>query len=104
MLMWSNCELMLKSANMVMRKTTKIVLLAAALAAVRLPAAEPASSSAAAAKTASKLSELFPDTVVAKGKGVEIKRSQVDDAMAGVKAQYAGRGQMLSQDDANRLA
>ena len=102
--MWSNCELMLELMDMVMTKMTNLVLLAAALAAGRLLAAEPTSSSTAAAKSSSKLSELFPDTVVAKGKGLEIKRSQVDDAMAGVKAQYAGRGQMLSQDDASRLA
>jgi peptidyl-prolyl cis-trans isomerase C len=83
-----------------MRKKTKTLLLVAALATGPLLAAEPDSSTAAVAK----LNELFPDTVVAKGKGIEIKRSQVDDKMAGVKAQFAGRGQMLSQDDINRLA
>jgi peptidyl-prolyl cis-trans isomerase C len=95
---------MLGLADMVMRKSTNPLLLITVLAAGPLLAAEPGSSSTAVAKSSSKLSELFPDTVVAKGKGLEIKRSQVDDAMVGVKAQYAGRGQMLSQDDANRLA
>jgi len=42
-----------------------------------------------------KPSDLFPDAVVAKGKGVEIKRSQLDDTVGSIKATYAARGQPL---------
>lgn len=47
----------------------------------------------AAAKPADKLTELFGDPVIAKGKGVEVKRSQLDSAMIGIKSAAAARGQ-----------
>jgi peptidyl-prolyl cis-trans isomerase C len=54
--------------------------------------------SAAAPASAAKLDELFPDSVVAKGKGVEIKRSQLDQEVIRFKAQAAGRGQSIPSD------
>jgi peptidyl-prolyl cis-trans isomerase C len=39
--------------------------------------------------------DLFPDNVVARGKGVEIKRSQLDEVMIGYKSAAAARGQPL---------
>ena len=74
--------------------------LAPLLLAAALPAwansADPAQTNAAApAKPADKMSQLFGDAVVAKGKGVEVKRSQLDDAVVNVKASLAARGQSL---------
>lgn len=41
-------------------------------------------------------SNLFPDQVIAKGKGVEVKRSQLDDEVSRIKGQLAARGQEVS--------
>lgn len=46
--------------------------------------------------------DLFPDTVVAKGKGVEVKRSQVDEAYNLFKANAAASGRTLREEDRNR--
>ena len=56
-----------------------------------------------ASKPAPKISDLFPDVVVAKGKGVEVKRSQLDDAMVSIKSSYAARGQDIPPDEMNHL-
>jgi peptidyl-prolyl cis-trans isomerase C len=50
-------------------------------------------------KPKAKPGELFPDTVVAKGKGLEIKRSQVDDAVVTVKANIAAQGRVLTPEE-----
>ena len=44
-------------------------------------------------KPADKIAELFGDPVIAKGTGMEIKRSDLDAAVMGVKASGAARGQ-----------
>jgi peptidyl-prolyl cis-trans isomerase C len=82
-----------------------LLLVAAALAAPRAPAASPAPTKAAAptntaapARPALKTTDLFPDTVVAKGKGVEVKRSQLDEDVSRFKTQYASRGQAIPPD------
>jgi parvulin-like peptidyl-prolyl isomerase len=41
------------------------------------------------------IANLFPDTVLAKGKGVEVKRSQLDDAMLSIKSSAAAQGQVI---------
>ena len=41
--------------------------------------------------------------VVAKGKGVEVKRSQLDDAMVSIKSAFSARGQDLPPDEMHRL-
>jgi len=56
---------------------------------------EIASAAAAPAKPASKIDDLFSNTVVAKGKGVEVTRALLDDEVIRLKAQMAGRGQTL---------
>ena len=90
-----------------MKRTT--LLFAAALAcgftapAHLFAAAAPPADTAAPAKPAPKLTDLFPDEAVAKGKGVEIKRSQLDDAMVSIKSSFAARGQELPPDEMNRL-
>jgi peptidyl-prolyl cis-trans isomerase C len=76
-----------------------LVALPAVAAAAEAPAtpAEPASK-AAPASAAAKEIDLFGDTLVAKGKGVEVKRSTLDDAMVNLKANFAQRGQRLPAD------
>jgi hypothetical protein len=70
-----------------MKKTMKsLVLLLAAtgLACTRMFAADDSTASDAKPKPA-RATELFGDSVVAKGKGVEIKRSELDDEVIRVK-------------------
>src|SRR3954453_642620 len=47
--------------------------------------------------------DLFPEALVAKGKGIQIKRSQLDDAMVSIKSSFAARGQEMSPDEMNRI-
>lgn len=54
-------------------------------------------------KPAAKSGDLFGDLVVAKGKGVEVKRGQLDDAMISIKAGYAARGQVLPPEQTTML-
>jgi peptidyl-prolyl cis-trans isomerase C len=51
--------------------------------------------SPATPRSSSRMSELFPDSVVAKGKGFEIKRSQFDDTVTSIKASAIARGQNI---------
>lgn len=68
----------------------------AARAATDTPA--PGAPAALATPAAPKTSELFGDSVVAKGKGVEVKRSQIDEEMIRFKSQAAARGQRIPTD------
>src|SRR5437870_3989947 len=45
--------------------------------------------------------DLFGDPVIARGKGVEIKRSQLEDAFTAWKANLAARGQTIAEDQRN---
>jgi len=47
---------------------------------------------------------LFPDEVVAKGKGFEIRRSEVDDAVAGFRATLASQNQSFPDSDREAVA
>ncbi len=58
----------------------------------------PAATSTAATTTPAKTSDLFPDAVIAKGKNVEVKRSQLDDELMHLKAQAAAQGQKISPE------
>ena len=75
------------------------------LAAAALPALAPAPSRAATTnapaptKPPVKTSDLFATKVVAKGKGFEITRAQLDDEVIRIKSQYAGRGQNIPPQD-----
>jgi len=74
-------------------------LFSATLGATLLAAAAIAQTNASApAKAADKLAELFGDPVIAKGKGVEVKRSQLDAIINGAKAQIAASGQAVSPE------
>jgi peptidyl-prolyl cis-trans isomerase C len=46
---------------------------------------------------------LFPDKVVAKGKGVEVKQSELDDVMISLRASLAAQGQTLPDADRPRV-
>jgi len=65
----------------------------------------PGCSCAGAAETntrpADKIKELFGDAVIAKGKGWELKRSDLDSALISVKAMAAGRGQTIPPERMN---
>ena len=56
---------------------------------------KPATKPAAAA--APKISSLFPDEVIAKGKGVEVKRSALDEAFIALKSNAAAQGQNIPE-------
>lgn len=45
-----------------------------------------------------KLSELFGDEILARGKGVEVRRSHLEEAFIAYKANLASRGQPISED------
>jgi len=47
-------------------------------------------------KPAGKVDDLFADPVIAKGKGVEIKQSRLDEAVASVKAGATSRGEEIT--------
>jgi peptidyl-prolyl cis-trans isomerase C len=91
----------------------KETLLVAVLCAAVLPAraakpdaiAQPASAETnkPAAKPEGKLNDLFGDDVVAKAKGFEIKRSQIDEAVIPMKSSAAARGQPIPAEQVNRL-
>jgi peptidyl-prolyl cis-trans isomerase C len=85
-----------------MNKTFGAVLLlvvGANLGSGRLTAAEGQPADSQAAKPAAKVDQLFADKIIAKGKGFEIKQSQLDDAMAGLKSTFLARGQTLTPAD-----
>jgi peptidyl-prolyl cis-trans isomerase C len=71
---------------------TVVAGLVAVWSATAQPAASSSPAAAAPAKPDAKMSDLFPDTVVAKGKGVEIKRSQLEEEVVRVKAPYTMAG------------
>ena len=71
------------------------VTVAAASASLAVAAATAPTNAPAPARTALKPSDLFPDTVVAKGKGIEVKRSQLDDEVIRVTAQAAASGRPI---------
>lgn len=75
-----------------MNKLSKIVLLCSApLMAFAVTPDKPAGTNAPA-KPALSADSLFADSVVAKGKGVEVKRNELDSEVINGKAMYASRG------------
>ena len=49
------------------------------------------------ASPSSQFTNLFPDTVVARGKGIEVTRTQVEDAFIAFKASLAAQGQTVPE-------
>jgi parvulin-like peptidyl-prolyl isomerase len=88
-----------------MKKQMKLIFPAAfAVALFALPRVNAASANAATnapASTATNVNSqaamtaLFGDPVIAKGKGFEIKRSELDEVMMGIKSSAAARGQTI---------
>jgi peptidyl-prolyl cis-trans isomerase C len=74
------------------------------LAALSLRAADSTNTTASpappapASPKATKISDLFADVLVAKGKGVEVKRSQLDDMVINVKSSAVAGGQTIPPD------
>jgi peptidyl-prolyl cis-trans isomerase C len=52
----------------------------------------------AADDAAKKLNALFPDVVVAKGKGIEVTRTQVEEAFTALKASASSQGQRIPEN------
>ena len=77
-------------------KKLGVLLTAAALAAAVVQADDKPASTNSAAKP--NLDSILPDTVIATGKGFELKQSQLDEAMIGVKAQFASQGREVPAD------
>lgn len=89
-----------------MKNTTKALVLLIAMAAPygRTWAAEnTAATNKTEAKPASRAAELFGDSVIAKGKGVEIKRSQLDDEFIRVKSQATAAGRAIPPEQVTIL-
>ncbi len=78
-----------------MTKSLALLSIAVALSSARTWAAEDTAAKSAESKAAAKELELFGDSVVAKGKGVEIKRTQLDDEVVRVKSQAAAAGRPI---------
>jgi peptidyl-prolyl cis-trans isomerase C len=80
--------------------TISLVLLlgAAAFTTWRASAQAPAATGAAAPAAPIKPLDLFPDSVIAKGKNVEVKRSQLDDEVMHLKARAAAQGTKINPE------
>ena len=76
---------------------TSPLLLAAGVLTAWLTAA-PADTKPADAKPADKIAELFGDSTVAKGTGFDIKRSELDAAVIGIKGSGVARGQQFNPE------
>src|SRR5712664_3814583 len=73
-------------------KTIRVLSGAMLVAAMGVQAAE-----AATPRPAIDAKSIFPDDTLCKGKGIEIKRSQVDEAFVQFKANLTARGQDLPE-------
>ena len=71
------------------------LILSAALLAGVMSATAVTDSAVTSTNPAAAMAALFGDPVIAKGKGFEIKRSELDQVLTGAKANYAAQGQTL---------
>jgi len=81
-----------------MHKSTLSIVLLCAVASIpvqRVPAAGPSTAPVPASSPAVKPSDQSANTIVAKGKGVEVKRGQLDEAVLKVKANADAQGQAI---------
>jgi parvulin-like peptidyl-prolyl isomerase len=81
-----------------MNRTTTLFAAALAVAVFSAPSGVAAPAPTTNATSASKLTDLFGDPVVAKAKGVEIKRSELDKSLVPIKANYTARQQNLGAE------
>jgi parvulin-like peptidyl-prolyl isomerase len=83
------------------RFTTSFVLLLAAASLLTVRAADEKASTPS--KPVIKVSDLFTNSIVAKGKGFSISRSQLDEALISIKTGAAARGQVISPEKMSEL-
>jgi len=88
-----------------MHKTTAFIVTfcAGALFLAQPATAADTKTSATTSEPVLKLSEPSSDSVVAKGKGVEVKRSQLDAAVSDFKANASAQGKPIPPDETTRL-
>lgn len=84
------------------RKTTILGVIALAAAMAFAAEQKPAATNKPP-DAANTITDLFPDTVVAKGKGFEIKRSKLDDVVSGAKANMAVQGRSIPPSESPSL-
>ena len=85
------------------KPTVKFFAAALGVAFLASPASHAVTASAPTNSATAKLTELFGDPVIAKGKGVEVKRSQLDSAMISIKSTAAARGQNIPPEQMTLL-
>lgn len=81
-----------------MNRIQKVLIAALATSLVAASTSNAATESTTNSARASKLDALLGDPIVAKGKGVEIKRSQLDAEMLNVQTMASARGQQIPAD------
>ena len=81
----------------------KLFVAALGVALLAVPASHAVTASTPTNSANAKLTELFGDPVIAKGKGGEIKRSQLDSAMVSIKSTAAARGQNIPPEQMTML-
>lgn len=88
-------------------KLNKIVLAGIAATAIALPSAHADTPGTTAATSTTNstdaMTALFGDPVIAKGTGVAVKRSDLDQVLTGVKAQYLAAGREIPPDQLTLL-
>src|SRR2546425_939629 len=84
-----------------MKKSIFVALVLVSLCLISQGATPDQAAAAGAAKPAPKINDLFGDTVVAKGKGVEVKRDQLDEEVSRLKSQAALHGQSIPPEHLN---
>jgi peptidyl-prolyl cis-trans isomerase C len=82
-----------------MMRPMRLSLLLAALMTSSAMAEEKIVVAPAAAASVPKVADLFGDLVVARGKGVEVKQSQLDEAFISYRANLAARGESVGSED-----
>jgi parvulin-like peptidyl-prolyl isomerase len=80
-------------------RAMRLSLLLAALMGFSALAEEKPAGAPAPTAPAPKLSDLFGDMILARGKGFEVKQSQLDDAFISYRANLAARGESIGNDD-----
>jgi peptidyl-prolyl cis-trans isomerase C len=79
-------------------RTTSFITVALAAAFLSTAVGTAATAGATNSSGASAIADLLGDPIIAKGKGIEVKRSQLDAALIGVKAGLNARGQSVTPD------
>src|SRR6516164_6008711 len=86
-----------------MKKTTRTLVALFAMVSFFCASTAPAADADSNAAKPLNSNELFGDSVIAKGKGFEIKRSQLDEEVFRLKGQVAARGRTVSPEEALAL-